>query len=101
MLIQNALQDKLFKAFKPVILKIVNDSPNHKTSSSESHFSVLIVSKDFFDLNLIQRHQMVHQAIKKELQDIHAFSQTTLTPQEYTQKGGKLPDTPACAKSSS
>ena len=100
MKIQKQLEEKLKKAFEPLLLKVINESPQHNTpKNSESHFRVLIVSNKFSNLSLIKRHQMVHSAVQEQIKDkIHAFSQQTLTPKEFKSRGGILPESPPCAK---
>ena len=98
MTVQSLLEIRLKEGLKPVLLKVVNESPNHNVpKGSESHFHVLIVSEKFSGLNLIKRQRMVHQLIAKELEIIHAFSQKTLTPEEFKEQGGTLPSPPPCA----
>ena len=102
MKIQSLLERKLQEGLKPLILKVVNESPNHNVpEGSESHFSVLIVSEKFSGLSLIKRHQMVHNLIEKQIKEqVHAFSQQTLTPKEFEERGGQLPSSPPCVKKS-
>ena len=102
MTVQSLLEKQLKAGLEPVLLKVSNESPKHNVpEDSESHFHVLIVSKKFSGLSLIKRHQLVHQLVAKELKEkIHAFSQKTLTPKEFEEQGGTLPDTPPCAHSS-
>ena len=100
MLIQKQLEERLQNSFQPVLLKVINESSQHNVPErSESHFRVLVVSDKFTGLSLIKRHQMVHQAIKEDItKKIHAFSQQTLTPKEFEERGGILPPSPPCAK---
>ena len=102
MKIQSLLEEKIQSALQPELLRVFNESPKHSVpEGSESHFSVLIVSEKFTGLPLIKRHQMVHKLVGSEIKEkIHAFSQTTLTPEEYTERGGQLPASPPCAKKS-
>ena len=99
MTVQSLLEKKLKEGLNPIVLKVINESPNHNVpENSESHFHVLIVSEKFSGLNLIKRHQMVHQLVAQELKEkIHAFSQKTLSPEEFKEQGGVLPSSPPCA----
>ena len=99
MIVQSLLEKRLREGLEPAVLKVINESPKHNVpENSESHFHVLIVSEKFSGLNLIKRHQMVHELIAQELKEkIHAFSQKTLTPEEFKEQGGVLPSTPPCA----
>ena len=97
MKIQKALEEKLSKGLSPLILKVINESPNHNVpEGSESHFRVLIVSDQFKELSSIKRHQMVHTLIKEELKVVHAFSQSTFTSEEWVKGGGEIPESPPC-----
>ena len=49
-------------------------------------FEAVIVSKQFEGKPLLQRHRLVNAALEKELKEIHAFSQKTLTPEQWAQK---------------
>ena len=102
MKVQNLLESQLQKGLEPDLLKVINESPNHNVPpASESHFRVLIVSDKFSGLTLIQRHQMVYNLIAQPIKDkIHAFSQQTLTPKEFEERGGHLPSSPPCVKKS-
>ena len=100
MILQKQLEEQLEKSFQPLVLKVINESPQHNVPpNSESHFRVLVVSDQFAGLSLIKRHQMVHNAVKEQIKEkIHAFSQQTLTPEEFKERGGLLPSSPPCAK---
>ena len=48
-----------------------------------AHFEAVIVHPDFAGKSLIQRHQMVYQALGDRMKSqIHALSMKTLTPEE-------------------
>ena len=97
MKIQKALESKLRGALSPLVLKVINQSPQHNTPEGhESHFRVLIVSDRFQGLSSLKRHQMVHNIVKQELQIIHAFSQSAFTAEEWTARGGEIPASPPC-----
>ena len=97
MKVQKALEEKLMKELSPLILKVINESPNHNVpENSESHFRVLIVSNQFKGLSLVRRHQMVYSLLKEELKTIHAFSQNTFTQEEWIRQGGEAPESPHC-----
>ena len=96
---QNLLESRLREGLAPLFLEVVNESPQHNVpENSESHFRVLIVSKKFSGLSLIQRQRMVYHLIGDQIRDkIHAFSQQTLSPEEFKSRGGRLPPSPPCA----
>ena len=57
---------------------------NHKTYSGGAHLKLLVVSDDFKNISLVNRHKMIYEIIgdliKKE---IHALSIETKTINEY------------------
>ena len=99
MKIKTLLESRLRERFQPLVLEARDESPQHNVpSGAESHFRVLIVSKAFEGLSLVQRQRMVHKALEDLIKEkIHAFSQQALTPKEFEERGGVLPDSPPCA----
>jgi len=59
------------------------------SGSCGDNYSILIVSKDFEGKTTLARHKMVNEALKTQIAQIHAFTQKTLTPQQWenSQKG--------------
>jgi acid stress-induced BolA-like protein IbaG/YrbA len=54
-----------------------------------AHFQALIVSGAFAGLSKVRRHQLVYAALGDRMrEEIHALSMTTLTPEEWAQRGG-------------
>ena len=55
-----------------------------EVSGDGSHFEAVIVSTAFAGKRLIQRHQIVNQALGSQMgNEIHALSMKTLTPDEW------------------
>ena len=55
-----------------------------EVSGDGSHFDAVIVSAAFAGKRLIQRHQIVNQALGSQMgNEIHALSMKTLTPDEW------------------
>lgn len=46
----------------PQVLKIIDESNNH-SRGKQTHFNVFIVSKEFINLNNMQRHRLVYKNI--------------------------------------
>ncbi|GIY24286.1 bolA-like protein 2 [Caerostris darwini] len=46
-------------------------------------YNAVIVSPKFEGQPLLQRHRMVNTVLKDELKSIHAFTQKTLTPEQW------------------
>ena len=47
-------------------------------------FDVLVVSSQFEGKSLLQRHRLVNTCLANELKVIHAFSQKTYTPEQWS-----------------
>jgi len=46
-------------------------------------FEVLIVSPSFQNLITLKRHRLVNERLKDEIAQLHAFTQKTLTPEQW------------------
>ena len=57
---------------------------NHKLHEGGFHLEAIIVSKDFEDKGLIDRHRLVYDSVGDLMKhEIHALSMKTLTPYEW------------------
>ncbi len=57
---------------------------NHKLNDGGFHLETIIVSDDFKDKSLIERHKMVYKAVGNLMKhEIHALSMKTLTIIEW------------------
>ena len=57
---------------------------NHKLHDGGFHLEAIIVSKDFEDKGLIDRHRLVYDSVGDLMKhEIHALSMKTLTPDEW------------------
>lgn len=85
MLIKTIIEEKLQAAFSPSYLDVVNESHQHNVApGSESHFKVIIVSDEFDNKRLLQRHRAVNSVLADELADkIHALALHTYTATEW------------------
>jgi BolA protein len=80
------LRDKL----APEHLEVVNESHMHSVAKgSETHFKVVIVSRQFEGVPAVKRHQLVYGALgdlmgrKPSQGGIHALAITSRTPAEW------------------
>jgi BolA protein len=98
MSIQQIIEKKLMQAFSPEVLDVVNESFMHNVPpGSESHFKVVIVSKKFDGLRLIQRHRLVNDVLADELaHHIHALTMHTYTPEQWQTAKDNVPVSPKC-----
>ena len=77
--------DRVLKERMRVAHLTINDDSSKHMEADDSHFVVYIVSDDFADKSLIQRHKMVKNILKEEgvMSSIHALSIKTDTVEEY------------------
>lgn len=85
MSIASVIEKKLTATFSPLHLEVINESDNHNVPpGSESHFKVVIVSKEFEGSRLIKRHRAVNAALSDELAgSVHALAMHTYTEKEW------------------
>uniref|UniRef100_A0A2R5LFT1 Putative bola bacterial stress-induced morphogen-related protein n=1 Tax=Ornithodoros turicata TaxID=34597 RepID=A0A2R5LFT1_9ACAR len=75
------LEDKLQKELDAIHVELEDIS-----DGCGAKFNAVIVSPKFEGKALLERHRMVNTVLSKELEVIHAFSQKTLTPEQWQAK---------------
>lgn len=85
----NTIRTVLEAALHPQELEILDDSAAHAGHAGArqggGHFSVYIVAEAFEGKTLVQRHQLVYQALGDLMRsEIHALMIKALTPHELT-----------------
>lgn len=95
---QEIIQQKLQAAFSPMHLEVINESDNHNVpKGSESHFKVVLVSQAFEGESLLARHRQVNKVLADELQGgVHALALHTMSPEDWFNHGGTVPESPQC-----
>lgn len=98
MTVATRIEDALTKTFVPVHLVVTNESDGHNVPrGSETHFRVLVVAETFAGVSAVQRHRLVFDALRAELESgLHALAVTARTPAEWQANGHVLPS-PPCA----
>ena len=82
------LEAVLTQTFAPVLLRIEDDSVRHAGHAGaqpggETHYSVLLVTTAFRDMNRLARSRAVHAALATEFSEgMHALALTLRTPEE-------------------
>jgi BolA protein len=81
------IENRLREAFAPVHIEVRDDSHLHAghegARSGGGHFTVTLVSSAFRGKSVLQRHQMIYQALGDMMKhDIHALSISALAPEE-------------------
>ncbi len=63
---------------------------NHEQHDGGFHLEAVIVSENFINKSLIERHKLIYAALGDLLKhEIHAFSMKTLTPTEWESKNNE------------
>lgn len=89
-IIDNNLKDKLSAEH----VEIIDESHlhrGHKAAGGGGHYSIVVVSPKFENLNVMDRIRMVHKALDVEMTGtpklIHALQVKTYDTVEWTEKG--------------
>ncbi len=98
MQVAQTIHDILVDALTPAHLDVINESHQHNVpANSETHFKVVIVSDQFENQGLVQRHRAVNKLLSEQLQGpVHALSLHTHTVNEWQDRGGVVPASPPC-----
>jgi len=95
--IENKIINSLIGSMNITSLKVINESFMHNVpKDSESHFKIVIVSNDFKNLSLIQRHKLVYKSLDNIMNNIHALSIQSFSDDEFALNPIIL-DSPECA----
>ena len=90
---------KISDEFNLIHLEVINESHMHSGPNTESHFKVILVSDEFEDVKLVQRHRRINELLKFELENgVHALSLHLFTNNEWKDKEEYVKDSPPCAK---
>ena len=60
---QSHIEDQLQLALEPEYFEVVNESSQHSGPATESHFKIVVVSSDFDEMKLIDRHRFINKLI--------------------------------------
>ncbi|XP_078061630.1 bolA-like protein 1 [Mustelus asterias] len=95
--VESAIHTKLEQCLAPAHLQVINESYMHAVpAGSETHFKVVVVSERFEGVPLLQRHRMVNEALRQELQTrVHALSIQAKTPRQWGAEP-HIDKSPAC-----
>ncbi|NXV87420.1 BOLA1 protein, partial [Calonectris borealis] len=92
-----AIRAKLAAALQPTHLQVLDESSRHGgPPGAETHFTVVVVSGRFAGLPPLQRHRLVHAALRAELAGpLHALAIVARTPQQW-ENDPLVPPRPPC-----
>lgn len=98
MSIQEAVESRIAANIDCQHLDVVNESNKHNVpAGSESHFRVVLVSSEFEDEKLIDRHRRINKLLADLLAtEIHALALHVYTEEEWRSKHGDAPMSPPC-----
>ena len=87
MAIEKEIKNRLKKRIDLIYFEIKDFTGrhlNHKQHEGGFHLEAIIVSDNFQEKNLLERHRMVYEAMGNLMQhEIHALSMKTLTSKEW------------------
>ena len=99
MSVEKKIEHTLRDNFNLIHLEVINESHMHSGPNTESHFKVILVSDEFEDVKLVQRHRRINELLKVELENgVHALSLHLFTNNEWKDKEEYVKDSPPCAK---
>ncbi|XP_055954017.1 bolA-like protein 2 [Argiope bruennichi] len=75
---QDYIQKKLEKELEATFVSVEDMS-----DGCGAKFNAIVVTPKFEGVPLLQRHRMVNEVLKEEMNSIHAFTQKTLTPEQW------------------
>ena len=91
-LIDQILKEKLEASH----VDIIDDSHKHrghKAAGGGGHYSVIVVSTKFENVNLVDQRRLVYSALDDQINGspkvIHALQIKTLTPEQWTEQAGQ------------
>ena len=95
---QAEIEGKLGEGLSPLHLQVDDESHLHNVPvGAQSHFRVTAVSEVFRDKPLVARHRLVNGLLAEEFASgLHALALHTWTPEEWFDKGGRVPESPPC-----
>ncbi len=99
MSVEKKIEHTLSDNFNLSHLEVINESHMHSGPNTESHFKVILVSDEFEDVKLVQRHRRINELLKFELENgVHALSLHLFTNNEWKDKEEYVKYSPPCAK---
>ena len=79
-LVGKSLEAKLWEAFAPIDLEVIDESTQHQGHAGarpdgESHFRIRIVAAAFKGKSRVEQHRMINQVLALELKErVHALA---------------------------
>ncbi len=102
--LSESIKSSLRAAFDITYLQLSNESDNHHgPKGAESHFRLVLASKDFEHLTRLERQRALHKHLEDSLKKLHAFSAKLYSEKEWQIKAKRALDSlsPPCVKKAS
>ncbi|WGL61404.1 BolA/IbaG family iron-sulfur metabolism protein [Pigmentibacter sp. JX0631] len=95
--IQEKIEIKLKQNLPSILIKVINESYKHSVpKGSETHFKIEVVSNEFENKSLLNRHRLINDILKEEFTLIKACSLHTFTEEEWKKKNNSTINSPNC-----
>tara|TARA_Y100000748_G_scaffold54816_1_gene43156 strand:- start:368 stop:658 length:291 start_codon:yes stop_codon:yes gene_type:complete len=92
------IEQRLSENIECIHLEVIDESPNHGGyDGSVSHLKIVVVSDEFVEQSLINRHKLVYKAMGDFVGQIHAISIVSKTSSQW-EESNEYPSSPECAK---
>ncbi|MDG7056227.1 MAG: BolA family transcriptional regulator [Wolbachia endosymbiont of Meromenopon meropis] len=93
MSITKVIEKKIRCTIDVIDINIVDESFRHKShhysslsSKSLSHVKLVLISDNFVEMNVLERHKLIYKLLKDEIKQLHAISLQLYTQNEYNLK---------------
>ncbi|MEW6982690.1 BolA family protein [Colwelliaceae bacterium 6471] len=87
MSIQQLIKNKISEHLSIEHLEVINEShlhAGHAHGGVDTHFKVIVVSKDFEGKRKVARQQTIYQILAEQINNpVHALAMQTMTPDEW------------------
>jgi len=84
---QSKISNLIKEGIDVLKIHIIDESYKHVSHQKDTrggHFKLLVISDNFIDMKLIERHKLIYQILNKMMKvEIHALSMQLLTDEEY------------------
>lgn len=94
---KDRIEQQIKKVLNPIYLSVEDESVNHHVpKGAETHFKVIVVSKQFTNLTRTERHRTVNKLLQQEFNlGLHALSIHLYTSEEW-EKNNTVLKSPSC-----
>ncbi|KLT23103.1 bolA protein, putative [Wolbachia endosymbiont of Armadillidium vulgare str. wVulC] len=86
------IEEKLRGSIGVIGINIIDESTKHtghyfaSSSTVPSHIKLILISNDFSGMSSLNRHKLIYELLKSEIERVHAISLHLYTQSEYNLK---------------